>query len=69
MTRFFTNSTSYGDKLPESGHSVVYLELFVDWYAQMAREDEITVQVVPATASQKAMPIEQSGRVDKQGKP
>ena len=30
----------------------------VDWYAQMAREDEMQVATVPATASQYATPIE-----------
>ena len=38
---------------------ITYFCDLVDWYAQIAREDARTVQIVPPNASQKAMPNSQ----------
>ena len=38
---------------------ITYFCDLVDWYAQIAREDARTVQIVPPKASQKAMPNSQ----------
>ena len=38
---------------------MAYFADLVDWYAQIANEEARTVQTVPATANQKAIPIPQ----------